>query len=139
MSNEIKFRGICAISKEMVFGDLIHGVGYKKENLYILPNEKNLANVKHCDPLDGVRVIPESVGQLIGLKDKNGIDIYSGDFDQDGQVVRWCDNRNGWAMSIYDFPTKEHIACHCYNCEGNFELSEITKEIEIKGNINELK
>lgn len=77
--------------------------------------------------------------QFTGLKDKNLIDIYSGDFDQDGQVVRWCDNRNGWAMSIYDFPTKEHIACHCYNCDGNFELSEITKEIEIKGNIHELK
>ena len=120
MSREIKFKAwnkeLKSMSKPFTFGQVLNF------------NDKNIKSLTN-----------EIILQFTGLKDKNGIDIYSGDFDQDGQVVRWCDNRNGWAMSIYDFPTKEHIACHCYNCDGNFELSEITKEIEIKGNIHELK
>jgi len=70
-----------------------------------------------------------------GLKDKTGKEIYSGDYDKDFNVVTWCDNRNGWALSVYDFPSKELVFCNCYNCEGNFEIGE--EPIEISGNIYE--
>lgn len=76
MNREIKFRGVCAKSKELVYGDLIHGVGWKKGNVYILPDKENLAYVKHCDPLDGVQVIPETVGQYFRVEDQ---DFYEGD------------------------------------------------------------
>lgn len=74
-----KFRGQCLQSKEMVYGDLIHGVGAKSGNVYILPNKINLANIKHCDPLDGVLVDPKTVSQFADLHDKNGNEIWEDD------------------------------------------------------------
>lgn len=66
MKREILFRGYGILSNEWVEGDLIHGVGSKSGNIYILPNKVNLAYVKNCDPVDGVKVHPDSVGQFTG-------------------------------------------------------------------------
>lgn len=73
---EIKFRGQCVQSGEWVYGDLIHGVGHKSGNIYILPNRINLAGIKHCDPLDGVKILPETIGQYTGENDDKGNEIY---------------------------------------------------------------
>ena len=73
--------------------------------------------------------------QFTGLHDKNGKEIYDGDFDKDYQVVMWCENSCGWQWATYDFPTKEKICCHCYNCEGDYNFLEMA--VEIIGNIYE--
>lgn len=122
---EIKFRGWDGETKRMYLWDELCG------------RSKTVPEAHPITCLYSHNDDSWKVMQFTGFKDKSGREIYEGDLDSDYNVVSWCDKRNGWAMKVWNQPTKEIVLCHCYNCEGDYELADDIDDIEIIGNIYE--
>jgi len=136
MNREIKFRGKrVGAPHEWLIGDLNHIDG--KVLIF-----QRTENTPYNSP-DWFEVIPETVGQYTGLKDKNGVEIFEGDivycntsgnikFPHTGPVEYLTESDNGYKCGYFA------INCGGMMCEDTQYTHFCNNEnFEVIGNIHD--
>lgn len=125
---DIKFRAKDKFTEKWVYGDLVHNLGINEKGDY------------QRAMVGGYEAIEETIGQFIGRKDKNGVEIY------DGDIFQFAPSKKGTVVDKYLVRVSEHLTVEIRNIDLSEKLwtfSCVSKdwweyfqdEIEVIGNI----
>jgi hypothetical protein len=128
MNREIKFRGLRKDGKGWVYGFLVKTINpHKEEKEYWSTSIYEGINIKPA-----IEIIPESVGQFTGLKDKNNKNAWEGDLrEYKGKIYKLVNDvwRLRFERNLVDFGENEDIVID----------EDVIFESKLIGNIHENK
>lgn len=127
MQREILFKGLTKSSKEWIIGDLNNISG----SVFIFPRTPD---TPFHSP-DWFEIIPESVCQMFKYDGKT---YWEGDYNENGEMLVFCDSCMGLQFAQVDIPTKD-VVIKCHNCDGNFMFHDAINNFKPIGNIHDLK
>lgn len=134
---KIMFRGISEETKEMVYGDLVHGINGEPIITYHEITPPTMQDPAGDTIKMYVRVLPETIGQYTGILDKAEVEVFEGD------ILEYLDDDANYEGGINTFYNRGAVEWDeenaCFYVSNRNNVVYVWDDCEIIGNIHQNK